>query len=308
MTNRFDQTFSASLSLSDIQRLHDLQGIINEDDTFMPHTEVRETISRIEAKAVTALGNPRRVCCNECHTLLTGEELSVYPLAWQHSGDMYCMTDRVCPDDCRKTPCPALARLFARIPEPDPDPLYAENYRCTYGIYEREDGSLSEQAVSYTDSWRKAQKAYADLYEEGRRVSLKREYHDGTPFLPVNERTVFPYECFEWYPFRAFCGEPPRLTLEDLRERLQEEPTPPEGMTDGHYTVLTETPTTILERSFADWPTTVGLFLGRYAIDGGDEANFTICVTYYNTNTLRREPPRDIITLRDGREYQDDRS
>ncbi len=45
------------------------------------------------------------VLCNECHEPLTEEELSVYSLQWRHSGDMYCLKHRVCPDDCRRIPC-----------------------------------------------------------------------------------------------------------------------------------------------------------------------------------------------------------
>ena len=45
------------------------------------------------------------VVCNECAEVLTSEELAVYPLQWQYSGDMYCEEHRDCPDDCRRTPC-----------------------------------------------------------------------------------------------------------------------------------------------------------------------------------------------------------
>lgn len=61
-----------------------------------------------ETGAVQLNFNPLKktsVLCNQCHEALTEQELAVYPLQWQHSGDMYCMQHRVCPDDCRHTPC-----------------------------------------------------------------------------------------------------------------------------------------------------------------------------------------------------------
>ena len=45
------------------------------------------------------------VHCNNCYEMLTEEELAVYDIQWQCSGDMYCMECRDCPDDCRRTPC-----------------------------------------------------------------------------------------------------------------------------------------------------------------------------------------------------------
>lgn len=45
------------------------------------------------------------ILCNTCMKPLTEEEASVYDFMWQHSGDMYCMKHRDCPDDCRHTPC-----------------------------------------------------------------------------------------------------------------------------------------------------------------------------------------------------------
>lgn len=45
------------------------------------------------------------ILCNTCMKPLTEEEASVYDVMWQHSGDMYCMKHRDCPDDCRRVPC-----------------------------------------------------------------------------------------------------------------------------------------------------------------------------------------------------------
>jgi hypothetical protein len=45
------------------------------------------------------------LCCTECEEPLSEEEVSVYSLQWQWSGDMYCSEHRDCPDDCRHTPC-----------------------------------------------------------------------------------------------------------------------------------------------------------------------------------------------------------
>lgn len=36
------------------------------------------------------MANINILCCNECCNPLTDNELAVYPLQWQHSGDMYC--------------------------------------------------------------------------------------------------------------------------------------------------------------------------------------------------------------------------
>jgi hypothetical protein len=55
------------------------------------------------------------VHCNECYEMLTEEELSVYDLQWQHSGDMYCMSCRNCADDCRRTPCKLDTELLEAI-------------------------------------------------------------------------------------------------------------------------------------------------------------------------------------------------
>ena len=55
--------------------------------------------------------------CNKCHHLLTEKEASVYDLIWRHSGDMYCMKHRVCPDDCRKQPCQEVKRQQDELKE-----------------------------------------------------------------------------------------------------------------------------------------------------------------------------------------------
>lgn len=47
----------------------------------------------------------RKILCNNCYKQLCKQELSVYSLQWQFSGDMYCNKCRTCPDDCRYTPC-----------------------------------------------------------------------------------------------------------------------------------------------------------------------------------------------------------
>ena len=94
------------------QQIDGIQGILeswagheyDHDDTVFVNEWARA--------AKNALGNEGLISCNECHRLLTGEELASYDFAWQHSGDMYCIEHRDCPDDCRKTPCPALTTLF----------------------------------------------------------------------------------------------------------------------------------------------------------------------------------------------------
>lgn len=47
----------------------------------------------------------RTILCNNCYKKLTKKELEVYSIQWQYSGDMYCMSCRDCPDDCRYTSC-----------------------------------------------------------------------------------------------------------------------------------------------------------------------------------------------------------
>jgi hypothetical protein len=58
------------------------------------------------------------ILCNECRHKLTEKEASVYDFLWQHSGDMYCMKHRQCPDDCRKKPCKLESLIERVIQEP----------------------------------------------------------------------------------------------------------------------------------------------------------------------------------------------